>query len=180
MRSLEAITATLVKLMKTEPEPGCRRPYGTATGYCNSVVQLTCCRPPSCNCPALVDSLVQSKQISAKQVVFRSPVKVVRSRLQTTFALTTVKVVLTAVNAKVVCSRLQTTFALTAVNATIVHSRLQTIVALTAGVHDRNRVPVACRHGTCILACAKTPRPSLLVCGHTLRRGRCVFPAHAC
>ena len=74
-RSLEAITATLVQLMNTEPEPGCRRPYGTAAGYCNSVVQLTCCRPPSCKCPSLLQSQVQEKALSTKQVVFRSTVE---------------------------------------------------------------------------------------------------------
>ena len=54
-KDLSWMIANLEHILGSEPEPGCRRPYGTEPGFCNSTVQQTCCRPVTCECPTRVD-----------------------------------------------------------------------------------------------------------------------------
>ena len=66
-KDLPTMLVILEHLIEQEPEPGCRRPYGVGPGFCNSTVQHTCCRPPSCKCPDHVD--LERLSLTKKQVV---------------------------------------------------------------------------------------------------------------
>lgn len=67
VKELPTILRDIEHLVLHAPEPGCRRPYGNGPGFCNSTVQQTCCRPPTCQCPKNVN-LVRQVMIDKKQV----------------------------------------------------------------------------------------------------------------